>query len=419
MRYTAVATTLFLSSLLLTPATALQAQAGHDDEYASGGGHAVEAVQAGLDESHGEALQEEHGVAHGQAVHGEEAHGEEAHGESAHGEEEFEATEYILEHVSDSHEWHILTKKNGEHVAVYLPVILYSKQSGLHVFSSKLLAHGHNHDGFEMGVGTRPVPNKDGELVEKSVKNKIIEVDAHGELVAAGLPLDFSITKNVFMMALATFILLVVFLSLAKSYRKSGISEPKGIQGFLEPVIEFIEVDVAIPNIGEHKYERFMPYLLTVFFFILINNLMGLIPFFPFGANVTGNIALTMVLALFTFFMTQFNSNKGHWQHVFLTPGVPKPLLVIMIPVEIIGLFTKPFALMVRLFANITAGHIIVLSLISMIFIFKAVFIAVPAGLMVLFMDCIELLVAFLQAYIFTLLSALFIGMAMPEHHHD
>ena len=162
-----------------------------------------------------------------------------------------------------------------------------------------------------------------------------------------------------------------------------------------------------------------MPYLLTVFFFILLNNLLGLIPIFPFGANVTGNIALTMVLALFTFFITQFSANKGHWQHVFATPGVPKPLLIIMIPVEIIGLFTKPFALMIRLFANITAGHIIVLSLISMIFIFKSVFVAVPSVVMVIFMDFIELLVAFLQAYIFTLLSALFIGMAMPEHHHD
>ena len=198
-----------------------------------------------------------------------------------------------------------------------------------------------------------------------------------------------------------------------------GNSEPKGLAGFIEPLIVFIEEDVAIPNIGEKNYSRFMPYLLTVFFFILLNNLLGLIPIFPFGANVTGNIALTMVLALCTFFITQFSANKGHWRHVFATPGVPVWLLPIMIPVEIIGLLTKPFALMIRLFANITAGHIIVLSLISMIFIFKSLFVAVPSLVMVLFMDLIELLVAFLQAYIFTLLSALFIGMAMPEHHHD
>lgn len=355
--------------------------------------------------------QEEHSIEHPEEVSGEH------HGDVQ--EEEFNATEYILEHVSDSHGWHILTKKDGHHVAVPLPVILYSKHSGLHLFSSQKIAHGHSHDGFKMGQGTIMVENKKGELVEKSLKGKIIEVDEHGEMVEAGLPLDFSITKNVFMMFLSVVILLWVFLGLARSYKKMGISEPRGLAGFIEPVIVFIEEDVAIPNIGVEKYARFMPYLLTVFFFILLNNLMGLIPFFPFGANVTGNIALTMVLAVFTFLITQFSSNKGHWQHVFATPGVPKLLLIIMIPVEIIGLFTKPFALMVRLFANITAGHIIVLSLISMIFIFKSLFVAVPSMVMVLFMDCIELLVAFLQAYIFTLLSALFIGMAMPEHHHD
>jgi F-type H+-transporting ATPase subunit a len=353
--------------------------------------------------------------AHHQTV---EAHQDETgHSEAA--EEEFNATEYILEHVSDSHDWHILTKKDGHHVAVPLPVILYSKHSGLHVFMSSKIAHGHSHDGFQMGHGTIEVINKKGETVEKSLKGKIVELDEQGALVEAGLPLDFSITKNVFMMLLSVIILLWVFLSLARAYKKMGISEPKGLAGFIEPVIVFIEEDIAIPNIGEERYGRFMPYLLTVFFFILLNNLMGLIPFFPFGANVTGNIAVTMVLAVITFLITQFSSNRWHWQHVFNTPGVPKPLLVIMIPVEIIGLFTKPFALMVRLFANITAGHIIVLSLISMIFIFKSVFVAVPSLLMVIFMDFIELLVAFLQAYIFTLLSALFIGMAMPEHHHD
>ena len=280
------------------------------------------------------------------------------------------------------------------------------------------LAHGHTYNGFTYGHGSIRVMNRKGEEVEKSIEGKIIEVDAHGAMVGDALPLDFSITKNVFMMMLSVIILLWLFLGLARSYKKSGVSEPKGLQGFLEPVIVFIEEDIAIPNIGE-KYHRYMPYLLTVFFFILTNNLMGLIPFFPFGANVTGNIAVTMVLAVFTFLITQFSGNRGYWQHIFNTPGVPVWLSPIMIPVEIIGIFTKPFALMVRLFANITAGHIIVLSLVSMIFIFKSVFMAVPSLVMVLFMDCIEILVAFLQAYIFTLLSALFIGLAMPEHHHD
>jgi F-type H+-transporting ATPase subunit a len=344
-------------------------------------------------------------------------HGEAAHGEGATA--EFNPTEYILDHIADSHEWHILTKKDGNHVAVPLPVILYSKHSGLHLFSSGKLAHGHTYKGFRMGQDTIQVVNRKGETVEKSLVGKIIEVDEQGKMIEGGLPLDLSITKNVLMMMLSVIILLWVFLSLAKAYKKMGISEPRGLAGFIEPVIVFIEEDVAIPNIGEDKYYRYMPYLLTIFFFILLNNLMGLIPFFPFGANVTGNIAVTMVLAVFTFIITTFSGNRGYWQHIFNTPGVPVWLAPIMIPVEIIGMFTKPFALMVRLFANITAGHIIVLSLISMIFIFKSIFMSVPSLVMVIFMDSIELLVAFLQAYIFTLLSALFIGLAMPEHHHD
>jgi len=386
-RFLAVVASLLIGIIFIVPGTQLHGQDEHPET---------------IDASHETINSHQVDTEHGEAV-----------------EEEFNATEYILEHVSDSHDWHILTKKDGHHVAVPLPVILYSKHSGFHVFMSSKIAHGHMHEGFQMGHGSIEVVNKKGETVEKSLNGKIIEVDEHGALVEAGLPLDFSITKNVFMMMLSVIILLWVFLGLARAYKKMGISEPKGLAGFIEPVIVFIEEDVAIPNIGEERYARFMPYLLTVFFFILLNNLMGLIPFFPFGANVTGNIAVTMVLAVITFLITQFSSNRGHWQHVFNTPGVPVWLLPIMIPVELIGLITKPFALMIRLFANITAGHIIVLSLISIIFIFKSVFFAAPSMLMVLFMYFIELLVAFLQAFIFTLLSALFIGMAMPEHHHD
>ncbi len=184
-------------------------------------------------------------------------------------------------------------------------------------------------------------------------------------------------------------------------------------------MIIFIRDDIAIPNIGEDKHNRYMPYLLTVFFFILINNLMGLIPpIIPFGANVTGNIAVTLVLSVFTFIITQFSATKTYWKHIVATPGVPFWLAPVMIPVEIIGLFSKPFALMIRLFANITAGHIIVLSLVSLIFIFKSLAIAPVSIAFVLFMDLIEILVAFLQAYVFTLLSALFIGLAAKEHHH-
>jgi len=321
-----------------------------------------------------------------------------------HIEEEFNTSEFILGHIADSHEWHILTTPGGHNVAVFLPVIIISRYSGFHVFSSRKLAHGEHHEGFYIAE-------------EEPYEGRIIEsnrADAEG---IEYMPLDFSITKNVAAMFVVVAITLFLFISLARSYRKTGISEPKGMQGFLEPIILFVRDDIVIPNVGEHKYEKYLPYLLTVFFFILINNLLGMIPFFPFGANVTGNISVTLVLAVLTFLITQFSGNKNYWRHIFATPGVPFWLLPIMIIVEIIGMISKPFALMVRLFANITAGHIIILSLVSMIFIFNTVWVA-PASIgFVLFMDCLELLVAFLQAYVFTLLSALFIGLAIEEHH--
>ncbi len=318
----------------------------------------------------------------------------------------FNASEFIMEHVSDSHEWHILTKKDGTSVAVYLPVIIYDRQSGIHIFSSEKIAHGHSYMGYAIAH-------------EGDYAGKIIRVDHEGHYDGSKPPLDFSITKAVFGMLIASLILLWLMISMARSYRKSGISAPKGLlQGILEPVILFIRDDIAIPNIGDHKYSKFMPYLLTVFFFVLINNLLGLIPIFPFGANVTGNVNVTFVLALCTFLITQFSANRSHWRHVFAAPGVPLWLLPIMIPIELIGLISKPFALMIRLFANITAGHIIVLSLVALIFIFQSVLVAPVSIFFVLFMDCIELLVAFLQAYVFTLLSALFIGMATAEAEH-
>lgn len=327
-------------------------------------------------------------------------HGE----EKVEGAEKFKASTYILEHIADSHEWHLWTKKDSSSVAIYLPVIVLSKEKGFNVFSSKHLAHGHEYKGFKI--------EEEGDL-----KGKIVTVSESGVIDEENFPLDLSMTKTVVGMLSAALIGLFLFLSLARSYKKTGISHPKGIQSFLEPVVLFVRDDVAIPNLG-HKAEKFMPYLLSIFFFILINNLMGLVPFPPpFGANVTGNIAITFVLALCTFLVTQFSGNKAYWKHVFATPGVPFWLLPVMIPVELIGLFSKPFALMIRLFANITAGHIIVLSLICLIFIFDSLALAPVSIFFVLFMDCLELLVAFLQAYIFTLLSALFISMAVQEHH--
>jgi F-type H+-transporting ATPase subunit a len=317
----------------------------------------------------------------------------------------FDPSTFILEHIADSHEWHILTKKNGEAVAIYLPVILYSRDKGLDFFFSGKLAHGKVYKGYKL--------EEEGDL-----KGKIVNVLPDGAIDEKNLPLDFSMTKAVIAMLSAAIIGLILFLSLSRSYRKSGVSYPRGIQSFLEPVILFVRDDIAIPNIGLHKYERYMPYLLSAFFFILINNLMGLIPVPPpFGANVTGNIAVTFVMATCTFVITQFSGSKTYWKHIFAAPGVPFWLLPIMIPVEIIGLFSKPFALMIRLFANITAGHIIVLSLICLIFIFNSLSVAPVSIFFVLFMDFLELLVAFLQAYIFTLLSSLFIGMAVQENH--
>ena len=319
---------------------------------------------------------------------------------------EFNASEFIIDHVVDSHEWHILTKENGESVAIYLPVILYSKETGLHFFSSRRLAHGHVHKGFRL--------EEEGDL-----KGKIVSVNEQGQVDEGNMPLDFSMTKAVIGMLAAAIIGLFLFLSLSRSYKKTGPTYPKGIQRFLEPVVCFVRDDIAIPNIGPKKYEKFMPYLLSVFFFILINNVMGIIPFPPpFGANATGNISVTATLALFTFFIIQINGTKTYWRHIFATPGVPLWLLPIMIPAEVIGMFTKPFALTVRLFANITAGHIIIMSLVTIIFIFDSLVVSPLSVFFVIFMDCIELLVAFLQAYVFTLLSALFISLAVVDEHH-
>jgi F-type H+-transporting ATPase subunit a len=331
-------------------------------------------------------------------------HTEESHDSAqGHESEDFVASKFIIDHIKDSHEWHLWTSSDGRHISVPLPVIIYSKYQGLIIFSSSKFSHGHHYKGFF-------IPQ------EGKHHGKIVEETESGDIY---LPLDFSITKTVAAMIFASLILVILFVRMGRIYRKEKMVVPSGLNGFLEPMIMFIRDEIAIPNIGNEKYQRFMPYLLTAFFFILINNVMGLIPpFIPFGANVTGNIAVTMVLALITFFITQFSGQKDYWKHIFATPGVPFWMAPVMIPVEVIGMFSKPFALMVRLFANITAGHIIILSLISLIFIFKSLAVAPVTIVFVLFMNILEILVAFLQAYVFTLLSALFIGLAVKEHHH-
>ncbi|RZK43532.1 MAG: ATP synthase F0 subunit A [Pedobacter sp.] len=325
-----------------------------------------------------------------------------------HEEEKFEPTKVIMEHIADSHVWHL-----WGHTSIPLPVILYTS-NGLEIFSSGHFHHGEQdyqgkHHKYRLVTGLEQSLSKN--FYNKSIK--VIGADGNIDEAASDTVIDFSITKNVAAMFVAIFFIVIVFFTVANAYKKREGKSPKGLQSFLEPIILFVRDDIAKPNIG-HKYERFMPYLLTVFFFIWFNNIMGLIP--AFGANVTGNIALTFVLALGTLIIVNINGNTYYWKHIF-RPDVPWWLYPIMIPVELIGILSKPFALMIRLFANITAGHIIVLSLISLIFIFETLAIAPVSVAFVIFMDVLELLVAFLQAFIFTLLTALFIGMAVEEHH--
>ncbi|GAA4096259.1 F0F1 ATP synthase subunit A [Mucilaginibacter panaciglaebae] len=321
-------------------------------------------------------------------------------------EEKFNPKDVIFEHIGDSHSWPVF----GD-VILPLPVILYTDK-GLEVFSSANIR--------EEEVNGKPEKKiYQGKYYSYTAEHdKVAVVDAAGKVneEASKKILDFSITRNVASMWLGMAILLIVFLSMSSAYRKRSGKAPKGVQSVLEPLVMFVRDDVAIPNIGA-KYQRFIPLLLTMFFFILINNLLGLVPFFPGGFNLTGNIAVTMVLALITLVVVNVSGNKYYWKHIF-APDIPLWLYIIMVPVEIIGIISKPFALMIRLFANITAGHIIALSLISLIFIFKTLWVSPASVLFVVFMDVIELLVAFLQAYIFTMLTALFIGMAVEEHHH-
>lgn len=317
-------------------------------------------------------------------------------------EEKFDPTVTILEHIGDTHGWHL-----WGHTAIPLPVILFTP-NGLDVFSSaNLVDEHHNPAPFTSAKNTY--------LLEEN-HIKILSADGQVNEELSSKVYDFSITKNVAALFISVIVILLIFGNIAGAYKKRAGKAPKGLQSWIEPLIVFVRDDIARPNIG-YKFEKFMPLLLTIFFFIWINNLLGLVPIFPGSANVTGNIAVTMVLSAIVLVVVNLNGNKYYWSHIF-KPDVPFWLLPIMWIVEIIGVFSKPFALMVRLFANITAGHIIVLSLISLIFIFKTLAIAPVSVAFVLFMYILELLVAFLQAFIFTMLTALFIGTAVEEHHH-
>ncbi|WP_290795260.1 F0F1 ATP synthase subunit A [Flavihumibacter sp. UBA7668] len=322
------------------------------------------------------------------------------HGEAA----KFDAGKAILHHIADSHEWHFFTV-GQTHVTIPLPVIIYSPQRGLSVFSSSHFHHGEAiHEGYKLD------------------HEHIVAVDANGNVDTSVKAYDFSMTKNVVQMLLAVITLVLIMTSIAKKYAANGANKaPSGLQNAVEPVITFVRDEVAKPNLG-HKYKKYLPYLLTIFFFILINNLFGLL---PGAANVTGNIAFTALLGIISFVVIIFSTNGHFWGHIFWPPGVPFLVKLILIPVELLGVFIKPAALIIRLFANMTAGHIVILSFVSLIFIFGQMSTVAGWGFspvsiaFSVFIYVIELLVAFIQAFIFTNLTAVFIGQAMEGDHHE
>jgi F-type H+-transporting ATPase subunit a len=338
--------------------------------------------------------------------------------------EAFNAKEIIFGHVLDAHEFHFMDIKHEDGtkhpVSIPLPVILYSPQRGLVVFMSSKFHHGE--EAYKNYIILTDEKIKELKLDPKKYSaQQIVAVNGNGELDAAVTVYDISLTRNVVQMLLALIIFVWIMLKIAKQYKKGeGVTAaPKGVQGFFEPIIVFIRDDVAKPNLG-HQYLKYLPYLLTVFFFILINNVFGLI---PGTANVTGNIAFTIILGLISFAVILASSNKHYWGHIFNPPGMPLWVKFILVPVEFVSVFVKPMALIIRLFANMVAGHIIIICLISLIFIFSAMnkFIGVAASPVAIgftiFIYFIEILVAFLQAYIFTMLTAVFIGQAREGSH--
>ncbi len=356
---------------------------------------------------------------------------QEEHGKSK--KEGFKAAEVIFDHILDNHDFHFfdIPGENGEKqpVSIPLPVILYSPESGFSYFMSSKFHHGHQaHDGYRLldyhfmeEHGLDKVKTAKGQPVYSV--GTIYKVDSKGMPDLTKKVYDFSLTRNVVQMMLALAILVIILLRIAKKYRTgAGVkTAPRGSQNLMEPVITFVRDEVAKPNLG-HKADKYLPYLLTVFFFILINNIFGLI---PGSANVTGNIAFTVVLGLISFIVILFSSNKHYWLHIFNPPGVPLGIKFILVPVEFLSLFIKPVALIIRLFANMVAGHIIIICLISLIFIFAQMHPAAGWGsslisvAFTIFIYFIEVLVAFLQAFIFTMLTAVFIGQAIEGAHHE
>ena len=357
-------------------------------------------------------------------------HGDEKGGEGKK-EGAFNANEVIFGHVMDAHQFHFFSWKGGDgeqhHAVIPLPVILYEPGRGLAVFSSAKFHHGEEtYDGYRMVTESYREHLKEKGMQDDEIRllqdEQIIAVDNDGRPLRNVKVYDLSITRNVVQMFIALLILVWLLTSVAKRYRTGdGVTKaPKGWQNAIEPVVTFIRDEVAKPNLG-HSYQKFLPLLLTIFFFILINNIFGLI---PGSANVTGNIAFTAVLGVISFIIINLSTNKHYWAHIF-NPPVPFGIKFIMVPVEFLSIFTKVFALIIRLFANMLAGHIIIICLISLIFIFGNLGAGIGVGFapvsiaFATFIYLIEILVAFIQAFIFTNLTAVFIGQAKAEPHHD
>ncbi|MBQ0159917.1 MAG: F0F1 ATP synthase subunit A [Bacteroidales bacterium] len=338
--------------------------------------------------------------------------------------EQFNPGSIIIGHVTNSHSWHMfdfVDKQGVEHsVAVPLPIILINN-GHLDVFSVSRFHHGHQcYKGYRLIGGGLEA-------------EEIICVDADGQplLDSTGAvikPIDLSITKVPAAIMIISIILIVVVMIAKHGYKKRENQTPKGLQSLVEMLVCFVRDSIAIPMIGQAKYQKYLPYLLTLFFFIFLSNCMGLIPFFPAGANVTGCIAVTATLAVITFFITNISGNKHYWIDIFNTPGVPAWLKIfpLMPLIEVVGIFTKPIVLMIRLFANMTAGHIVVLGFVVIIFILSNTLsmgvgaaVSVFSVLFSVFISVLECLVAYIQAFVFTMLTALYIGMAVEDHHNE
>jgi len=354
-----------------------------------------------------------HGESH-EAIHAEDAHtdhgdqAEHAHDES--NDESFNAGKFIAHHLADANEIHFWGDRH-----VSLPMIMYVEGKGIDVFMSSEF-HGDSHGAHAAATYTGAT----GTVYTKDHHG----ISAHDENGAEVSYIDFSITKSVFGMFLILTLLMIVFIRMARSYAKHPGQAPTGLVNFLEPLVLFVRDEIAAPILGKDRSKRFMPFLLSMFFFIVGCNLLGLVPFIG-GFNVTGTVGVTIVLAGLVFILTTFHGNKHYWGHLVWPPGVPLPIKFILVPIELFGILLKPTVLMIRLTANISAGHIIILSFASLIFIFNQNFgagagygIGIFSTLFMIFIYCLELLVAFVQAYVFTLLAAIYFSEATQEAHH-